>query len=162
MGLLDSVLGAVLGGNQGAQGAQNPQAMMLQAVLGMLLNSGQQGGAGGAGGLGGLGGLMNALRQGGLGGQLDSWISTGPNQAVSPDQLQSALGGSDLLGSLAQQLGGSHGDAASMLSQVLPGLIDQLTPQGQAPELDEAGAPTNVDAGNMDFGALLGQLTPRS
>src|ERR1700754_1958824 len=102
MGLLDSVLGAVLGGNQGTQGAQNPQAMMLQAVLGMLLNSGQQGGAGGAGG---LGGLMNALRQGGLGGQLDSWISTGPNQAVSPEQLQGALGGTDLLGSLAQQLG---------------------------------------------------------
>ena len=45
---------------------------------------------------------------------------------------------------------------------VLPGLINQLTPQGQEPELDDAGAPTNIDVGNMDFGDLLGQLTPRS
>ncbi len=132
---------------------------MLQAVLGMLLQ-GQQGGGGG--GAGGLGGLMSALRQGGLGGQLDSWISTGPNQAVSPDDVQGALGGSDLLGNLAAQMGGSQGDAASMLSQLLPGLIDQMTPQGQPPELDDAGAPTNVDVGNMDFGALLGQLQPKS
>jgi uncharacterized protein YidB (DUF937 family) len=156
MGLLDSVLGAVLGGGQGAQGGQNTQAMLLQALLGMLLNPGQQGGAG----AGGLGGLMNALRQGGLGGQLDSWISTGPNQAVSPEELQGALGGTDLLGSLAGQMGGSQGDAASVLSQMLPGLIDQLTPRGQVPELDAEGAPTNV--GDMDFGALLGQLTPKS
>jgi uncharacterized protein YidB (DUF937 family) len=157
MGLLESVLGAFLGGNQGAQGGgQNPQAMMLQAVLGMLL-SGQQGG----GGMGGLGGLMSALRQGGLGGQLDSWISTGPNQAVSPQDLQGALGGSDLLSNLARQFGGSQGDAASVLSQVLPGLIDQMTPRGQAPEFDTEGTPTNLDTDNLDFGSLLGQLTPK-
>ncbi len=135
MGLLDSVLGAVagqMGGqqNQAASGglggilsmvANNPQ--MLQVITGMLGNDGQQGG---------LGGLMDKFQQAGMGDVMGSWVGGGQNQAINGDQLSQVLGG-DALSGIAERLGMSQGDAAGQLSQILPGLIDQLTPQGQAP-----------------------------
>jgi uncharacterized protein YidB (DUF937 family) len=39
-----------------------------------------------------------------------------------------------MVGKLAEQLGMNHGDAAGSLAQMLPGLIDKLTPHGTAPE----------------------------
>ena len=70
-----------------------------------------------------------------------SWVGTGQNLPVSAEQLQSALGsgsggGGGLLAQLAQQAGLSHGDTASGLSQILPGLVDKLTPDGQIPQQD--------------------------
>lgn len=124
MGLLDSVLGAVMGGSQGQGGAQ---AALVNAVIQMISNK--------AGGAGGLGGLVGALTQGGLGDIAKSWVGTGQNLPVSPEQLQSALGGG-LLAQLAQQAGMSQGDASSQLSQILPGLVDKLTPDGQIPQQD--------------------------
>ena len=133
MGLLDSILGMVSGGQSGGGG----NAALLNAVLGMLANSGQGGaGAGAAGGplsgLGGLGGLIGKFQQAGLGDVMSSWTGTGQNQPISPDQLHNTLG-ADLIGSLAGQLGMSHGDVASQLSQLLPQVIDRLTPNGQVP-----------------------------
>ena len=137
MGLLDSVLGAVMGGQQPQKGASaasgglggliglvasNPQ--LLQAITGILGNDGAQGG---------LGGLMARFQQAGLGEVIGSWIGSGQNQAISGEQLTHVLG-SDTLSGLAAKLGVSPDDAAGQLSSILPGLIDQLTPQGQAPE----------------------------
>jgi uncharacterized protein YidB (DUF937 family) len=51
---------------------------------------------------------------------------------IGAEQLERVLG-SDALGDIARQLGLSSGDAAAGLADVLPGLIDQLTPQGQLP-----------------------------
>ena len=143
MGLLDSILGSVLGGGQGQNSGQ---AALINAVIQMMANKGGGGaasslGAGGAGGggLGGLGGLIGALTQGGLGNVASSWVGTGQNMPVSAEQLQSALGGSSgggLLAKLAQQAGLSQGDTASGLSQILPGLVDKLTPDGQVPQQD--------------------------
>ena len=138
MGLLDSILGSVLGG--GAQGQNSGQAALINAVIQMVAN--KAGGAGGA--AGGLGGLVGALTQGGLGNVASSWVGKGENLPVSADQLQSALGGNGgnggngggLLAQLAQQAGMSHGDTASGLSQILPGLVDKLTPDGQIPQQD--------------------------
>lgn len=138
MGLLDSVLGAVMGGQQQQSGAatggaggglgsliglvaSNPQ--ILQAIIGMLSNDGGQGG---------LGGLMAKFQQAGLGGAMNSWVGPGENQAVSGDQVTSALG-EDTISDLAQKMGMSQSDAAGQLSSILPGLIDKLTPNGQAP-----------------------------
>ena len=150
MGLLDSILGSVLGGGQNQNSGQ---AALINAVIQMIANRGGSGGGGlgsvlgsalggggaGGGGLGGLGGLIGALTQGGLGNAASSWVGTGQNLPVSAEQLQSALGGSDgggLLAQLAQQAGMSHGEAANGLSQILPGLIDKLTPDGQVPQQD--------------------------
>jgi len=138
MGLLDSVIGA-LGGAQG--GGQQGSGDMLQAVIAMLAQ--QQGGAGG-GGLGGLGGLVQQFQQGGLGDLVASWIGSGQNLPVSPTQLQDVLG-NDMLAQLAQQLGLSQGEAAGQLSQMLPQVVDRLTPGGKLP-----------DAGGLgDIGSVL-------
>jgi uncharacterized protein YidB (DUF937 family) len=127
MGLLDSVLGMVTGG-QGGGG----NAALLNAVVGMLAGGGQAGGqAGGQGG--GLGAILGKAQQAGLGDVVSSWIGKGQNMPISPDQLGSVLG-SDTLANLAKQLGMSHGEASSQISQMLPDVVDRLTPQGQMPQ----------------------------
>ena len=128
MGLLDSILGSVLGGGQNQNSGQ---AVLINAVIQMIANKG--------GGAGGLAGLVQSLTQGGLGHVASSWVGTGQNLPVSADQLQSALGGGSgggLLAQLAQQAGLSHGETAAQLSQILPGLVDKLTPDGQVPQQD--------------------------
>jgi uncharacterized protein YidB (DUF937 family) len=121
MGLLDSVLGNVLGGQGGGAGGN---AALLQAVLGMLGNDSAQGG---------LGGLVSKFQQSGLGDVVGSWISSGRNMPISADQLRGALG-DDTLGQLARQSGSSHDDILGQLTQLLPQVVDQLTPQGQVPQ----------------------------
>ena len=121
MGLLDSVIGALAQGQGGARGGQGD---LLNLVLGMLAQNAPGGG---------LGGMLARAQQGGLGDIVQSWIGTGQNLPVSPEQLQSMLG-DDTLGQLARQLGLSTGDAAGQLSQVLPDVVDRLTPQGRVPD----------------------------
>jgi uncharacterized protein YidB (DUF937 family) len=127
-GGLGGMLGGALGG--GAQGGGG-----LGNVLGGMLGGGQQ-----AGGMGALGGLLGMLQQSGLGQQADSWVSTGQNLPVSAEQIMQALGGggggggADILGQLAQHAGMSREDAAGGLSQMLPDIVDKLTPNGSLPE----------------------------
>jgi uncharacterized protein YidB (DUF937 family) len=127
MSLLKTLLtfagGALLGPKAGA---------LLTSVIGMLENSTTQAAGGTGGGLGGLGGLLNNLKQNGLGDQVASWISTGQNQPVAPDQLQNAMGGQ--IGQLAQSLGINPQDVSKVLSEWLPALIDKLTPDGKVPD----------------------------
>jgi uncharacterized protein YidB (DUF937 family) len=161
MSLIDSLLGAMSGASgNGQNAAPNP---LLQIALSMLANSGAGSAAGGAnaglGGLGGaqqgglaslggLGGLINAFQRNGMGDHMQSWIGSGQNMPISPDQLQQVLG-QGTLGQIAQQLGLSPQASASGLSELLPQLIDRLTPNGQAPQ---------GDLGNIaDIMARLGQ-----
>jgi uncharacterized protein YidB (DUF937 family) len=141
MSLIDNLLGAMSGAAGGGQSAApNP---LLQIALSMLANSGSGSAAGGANGgigglgnsLGGLGGLINAFQRNGMGDQMQSWIGTGQNMPISPDQLQQVLG-QGTIGQIAQQLGLSPQASASGLSELLPQLIDRLTPNGQAPQGD--------------------------
>ena len=125
MGLLDSVIGA-LGSRQGGG-----QADPLQAIIGML---GQGGG---------LSGLVSQLQKAGLGDAVNSWVGTGANQPVAPDALGNALG-SDAVAGFARQLGIEPREALGQLSQMLPQVVDKLTPNGQVPQ--------------GDLGALLGSL----
>jgi uncharacterized protein YidB (DUF937 family) len=62
-----------------------------------------------------------------------SWISTGPNQPISADQINKVFGGSGVLGQLAAKAGLSPQDLSQKLSQVLPAAIDKLTPGGTIP-----------------------------
>jgi uncharacterized protein YidB (DUF937 family) len=64
---------------------------------------------------------------------VQSWIGTGQNLPISPEQLQQVLGG-DTVAGLARQLGLSPQDASQGLAGLLPQLVDQLTPQGQLPQ----------------------------
>jgi uncharacterized protein YidB (DUF937 family) len=90
-----------------------------------------------AGGLlGGLGGLLDKFQKGGLGPVVDSWVGPGQNQPVSPGQLGSALG-PNIIKMLAQQSGLSEEELTKQLSQILPGVVDKLTPAGRLPTLGE-------------------------
>jgi uncharacterized protein YidB (DUF937 family) len=82
---------------------------------------------------GGLNGLIQAFHTNGLGGLVNSWTSTGENQPATPDQMQQALG-SDKVQAMAQSLGISPDAAKSTLAQLMPMLIDKLTPNGSVPE----------------------------
>ena len=159
--LLNAVLKQVLGGNNN-QGGSGGLADMLGGLLG---GGGQQQQGGSAGGLGdllggllgggqaqqagtqvagGLGGLTDLLNQAGLGEQVQSWIGTGENQPVSAEQIQATLGQAGTLGQIAQDAGVSEQQAAGGLAELLPGLINKLTPNGQ------------IDAG--DIASVLGSL----
>jgi uncharacterized protein YidB (DUF937 family) len=129
MGLLDSVLGQVLGG--AAQQQQQPQGGgmgdlggLAGALGGLLANNGSAGG---------LGGLVSKFEQAGMGDVIGSWIGKGENQPVSDGQLQDALG-SDTIASIASRLGINAQTLLPMLATLLPVLIDRLTPQGKVPE----------------------------
>lgn len=140
MGLLDQVVGALGGAQGGGQGAG--QAELIHAVIGML-------GSSAGGHAGGLGELVARFQQGGLGDVVSSWISTGQNLPISAEQLGSVLG-QDAIAGLAQKTGLPAGDLASQLSQMLPQIVDGLTPNGQLPQ-----------GGLGDIGSLLGGLLRR-
>jgi uncharacterized protein YidB (DUF937 family) len=136
MGLLDGIIGNVVGSMLSGNQSQSP----LGNVLGGLTGNNSQGGNS----LlqiafallqqnGGLDGVLNKFHQGGMAEQADSWVSTGQNMGISADQLQQIFGSSSI-GNIASKLGMSEDQAGTAMSQVLPELINHLTPQGQVPE----------------------------
>ena len=151
MGLLDTI-GGLAGhmGNQPNDGS-NPRAALVQAVLGMLMHGNEPGGLGGSGGLGGLGGLIQRFQTAGLGDAAASWIGTGSNLPLTADQVRAALGDGPLR-TLAEHAGVDEDEAASHLSDLLPQMVDRLTPQGQVPA---EGVHEDGLAGAI---AVLGQL----
>ncbi|HWX37419.1 MAG TPA: YidB family protein [Steroidobacteraceae bacterium] len=78
---------------------------------------------------GGVQGIVAQLEAQGLGGTVRSWVATGANQPITPDQIHQALG-SDAVKQLAARFGMSPEDLAAKLSKVLPQAIDKLTPDG--------------------------------
>ncbi len=115
MGLFDQILGEVTS----ALGGQSAHGPLAESVL-HLLNDPQTGG---------LQGLVSKLESGGLGEIVGSWVGTGANLPVSADQLRQALGG-DTLARLAQSAGIAPESIGPKLAEVLPVLVDKLTPNG--------------------------------
>jgi uncharacterized protein YidB (DUF937 family) len=122
MGLLDIAEGLM---GEGQTGGANE---MITSVV-QTLNSQP----------GGLSGVLDSLQRAGLGEAVSSWIGTGANASVTGETLQSALG-SGVVQDLASKLGVSPTDASSHLAELLPGIIDHLTPNGAAPEGGLSGA----------------------
>jgi LysM repeat protein len=83
--------------------------------------------------MGGIDGLVNKLQQSGLGDLAASWIGTGENKNINPEELANVLG-KDQIAALAQQAGIPESQGASVLSQVLPAMVDKLTPDGKVPD----------------------------
>ncbi|MES2938815.1 MAG: YidB family protein [Pseudomonadota bacterium] len=126
MGLFDSLAGQVLGSMSGA-GAGGDHSSLVDAIGGLLGNQ-----------PGGLSGLVSAFEQQGLGGVIGSWIGTGQNQSITAEQLQSVLG-SEQVQAIAQKLGFSPDAVSGHLAQLLPQVIDRLTPDGAVPAPDALG-----------------------
>jgi uncharacterized protein YidB (DUF937 family) len=128
MGLLDDL---TKGGNLGSLAdlvTQNPE--ILNAAKSLLDPK-----DGTVGGASGLEDLVGKLSSSGLGDQVASWLSSGANQSVSTEQLTAALD-NDTLRQFADKAGIDAGQAGAALAKVLPGLIDQLSPGGNAPSGD--------------------------
>jgi uncharacterized protein YidB (DUF937 family) len=85
---------------------------------------------------GGLGDLMKQLQQGGHGETVNSWVGSGPNKVISPGDLASALG-ADQIDQLSAHSGMSRDDLLNGLSQLLPKVVDHLTPDGRLPTENE-------------------------
>jgi uncharacterized protein YidB (DUF937 family) len=123
MGLLDQLAGQVIG-SLGAQKQDSvSQSDLLSGVMSMINNAG------------GLQGILRQLQASGLGDQVASWIGTGANNPVSGNQIQDALG-ADQVAQIARQAGVEPEHAATGLAQLLPQIIDKLTPDGQVPQDD--------------------------
>ncbi len=109
MGLFDGVLGGIVG------------AGMMTAVNGVLERHG------------GLQGVINEFERNGLGPTVQSWVGTGPNHPIAPDDVHKVLG-SDLMQQLAAKSGLSVQELSQKLAQVLPQAIDTMTPNGSVPK----------------------------
>ena len=127
----------MLGAQQVASGGPGLKAQPGgQGMLGGL--GGLLGGLGAGGMLsGGIGELLERFKRNGQGQAADSWVGTGPNQPLAPDQLEQAIG-PDTLKSLSQHTGLSRDELLSRLTRELPDAVDQFTPQGRLPTEDEA------------------------
>jgi uncharacterized protein YidB (DUF937 family) len=105
---------------------------LLSGGLGGLL----AGGAAGSILSGGLNDLLKQFQQSGHSDSVNSWVGTGPNKTISPNDLASALG-SDKINALIAQTGMSRDDLLHGLSEYLPQVVDQLTPEGRLPTEQE-------------------------
>ena len=110
MGMLDGLLGGIVG------------AGMVSVVNNLLEQHG------------GLQGVVNEFEKKGLGGTVRSWVGTGPNQPISPEEVHKVLG-PELLQQLSQKSGLSVQDLTQKLSQVLPQAVDKMTPDGTIPKV---------------------------
>ena len=121
MGLLDSIVGQVSGALAGSvpQGQVHPG---LMDVVSSLMTQG-----------GGLQGLVNQFEQQGLGNLVSSWIGTGQNLAITPDQVSAVLG-EPHIAAVAAKLGLSPQDVANQLAGLLPHAVDSVTPGGALPQ----------------------------
>lgn len=108
MGMFDGLLGGIVG------------AGMVSVINGVIEKHG------------GLQGLVSEFERNGLGSTIKSWVGTGPNQQISPDDLRRTLG-PDLLQQLSAKSGLSEDELAQKLAQVLPQAVDTMTPEGKIP-----------------------------
>jgi uncharacterized protein YidB (DUF937 family) len=145
MGLLDELLGGVLGGVAGQQRNRPPESSaaagggaaqimmaLLPVVLSMLANRGGDPRAGG----GGLGGLLEQMQKAGFGEQAKSWVGTGQNMPISPDAMREIFG-KDGLEEMARRTDLTPQEASEGLAQLLPEVVDRVTPRGHEPDFDE-------------------------
>lgn len=137
MGFLDDVVGKV---KEAVGGGEH--SALANEVLG-LLSGGSEGG--------GLQGVIQSFKDKGLGDIMSSWIGTGQNLPISGDQLKTGLG-ADLIGQLASKIGVPPDVATSKLTEILPGIIDKLTPEGTVPESGLLQQGLNFLRGNLPKG----------
>jgi len=138
MGLLDGLLGSLLGGLN-----NNQQSGLMNAVSGLVTGSG------------GIGGLLQKFGSHGLGDLVKGWISTGPNPPATAQHIDQVFG-ADQLAQIAAKTGIDPSQISAHVAQVLPQLVDKLTPHGQPVEGGalEAGLSSILQGG---LGKLFGK-----
>jgi uncharacterized protein YidB (DUF937 family) len=94
--------------------------------------------------LDGLGGLIDQFQKKGLGEVIDSWVNSGQNKSVAPDQVSVVLGG-DVVNELSRRTGLSRDQVVDELARLLPNVVDKLTPDGRPPTRQEINAATVLE-----------------
>jgi uncharacterized protein YidB (DUF937 family) len=130
MGLLGDILGKVTGGAS--------QSAIVDAIGGLLQSKE----------VGGIDGLVQKFTKGGLGDIISSWVSTGANLPISPEQIQKGLGPTQI-SQMASQLGISPDAVSKQLAKILPGVVDKLTPEGKVPTQDIIAQGLNMLKGKL-------------
>lgn len=137
MGLLDSLVtsavSSALGGN-----ANTLTGNLVKGVVGMMTS----------GATGGLSGLVDKFTQSGLGDIAASWVGKGENKPISPDQIVEALG-QDKVDELAKEAGIPKEKGAEVLSEVLPNVVNEMTPDGEVPEEHKLGTLSKIILGGL-------------
>lgn len=118
MNLFNDVVGQLMGGGSAGEGSQGLVGPALE-----LLNNRE----------GGISGLLQSFQQSGLGHIASSWIGTGENLPVSAEQVQQVFG-NEQVQAFAQKAGIAPDAASSQLAELLPGIVDKLTPNGEVPQ----------------------------
>lgn len=106
---------------------KNQDSPMLKMVMQMISQSSSSGSGNG------LNDLLQNFQKNGLGDVISSWVGTGSNQAISPQQIRQGLG-QETLQRMAAQSGTSVENASASLASLLPQIIDKLTPGGEVPD----------------------------
>ena len=132
-GGLGDMLGGLLGRATASGGFGGAGSTGLGNVLGGLLG----GAAGGAALNGGLRNLLQDMEANGQGQAARSWVGTGENEAIAPNDLARAIGAEDIE-AVSRETGMPHDELLSQLSQHLPDFVDRLTPDGRLPSDEEA------------------------
>jgi uncharacterized protein YidB (DUF937 family) len=156
MALFDDLLRNALGGQ--SADAPSQSRGLVEGLVSMLQQNG------------GIEGLARMFEQRGLGAEASSWIGTGANRSITPDQVTQTLG-RDRVDSLASRSGLGTGLGAAAIAAVLPVLIDKLTPDGRTPETAKLGglldglfkkepAKPRADFSNVQSGSSTRPLAP--
>jgi uncharacterized protein YidB (DUF937 family) len=124
MGLFDALEAVASGSGQGSPappGAVEAVAQMVQRFPG------------------GIGGLVQQFEKAGLGGVAQTWLSLGSSQTPTGDQVKASLGDGPVA-ELAAKLGVPQDQAAGHIAQLLPLIVDHLSPTGTVPQGGGLGA----------------------
>ena len=128
MGMLDGLVGSVLGKVMGEK------AGMAQVAMEMFNTNG------------GVGGILEKFKTGGLGDAAASWVGKGENMPVSADQISSVLG-SDQIAAMAEKFGIEPATLSAQIAEYLPSVVDKMTPNGAV----------EADSGNI-LSSVLGMF----
>lgn len=126
MGIMDSIKQAVMteaGNRFNEVGAQHPMASQLLSMFG----NGNQ--------ARGLSELVSTFQQKGLAGIVNSWVGTGTNLPINADQIEQVLGPARIQ-QIAAKVGMDPEALKGQLAQVLPTVVDKLTPNGKVENPD--------------------------
>ena len=125
MSLLNDVLKSFLTNNNNANSAQAGQGdVLITAAMAMLEKAG------------GIQGVMEKIQKSGMGDIVASWVGTGQNESITPDQITQALGQENIQ-VITKQVNIPVEQSGNLLSELLPALIDRLTPDGQVPDQNQ-------------------------
>ena len=127
-GGLGDILGQVLGGGSPRAGGGGPAGDILGGMLGR--------GAGTESGMGGLGALLEQMQRAGFGDQARSWVARGQNMPIAPDALDQVFGRGGI-DEIARRAGLTPQQTSEGLSQLLPEVVDRVTPDGEVPDVDQ-------------------------